>query len=199
VPREGPLPEGFLYRPDFITPDEERALIAWAETLPFEAVVMRGYVGKRRTVQYGVVYGFDNRQGQPGPGIPEQLLPLRERAGTLAGVAAEAFTETLVTEYSAGTAIGWHRDAPMFGVVVGVSLGSACRMRFRRGHERGSTQIERASIVLEPRSAYVIDGPARSDWQHSIPAVDGLRYSITFRTQRALKRRGVLTPSTASS
>jgi alkylated DNA repair dioxygenase AlkB len=178
------LPEGFTYTPDVITPADERALLAWCATLPFEAVVMRGYVGKRRTVHFGVVYGFDDRQGRPGPAMPDQLRPLRERGGALAGVAAELFTEALVTEYAPGTTIGWHRDAPMFGVVVGFSLASACRLRFRRGHDRGAADVERVSVVLEPRSAYVLDRAARSDWQHSIPAVDALRYSITFRTQR---------------
>jgi alkylated DNA repair dioxygenase AlkB len=94
-------------------------------------------------------------------------------------------TEALVTEYVPGAVIGWHRDAPTFGpVVVGFSLGAACRMRFRRGHGSESGTVERASIVLAPRSAYVMAGVARSEWQHSIPAVDALRYSLTFRTMR---------------
>jgi DNA oxidative demethylase len=113
--------------------------------------------------------------------VPAWLLPLRERAGALAGIPAEAFEEVLVTEYPTGSGIGWHRDAPMFGdAVVGVSLRAPCRMRFRR-------EGETAAIELAPRSAYVLSGPARTLWQHSIPATKDLRYSITFRTLRRAK------------
>jgi alkylated DNA repair dioxygenase AlkB len=179
------LPDGFLYVADAITIDAERTLIAWCATLPFAAVRMRGYVGKRRTVHFGVEYGFDSRRGNDAPPIPGVLLPLRDRAGELAAIDPASFTEALVTEYAAGAAIGWHRDAPMFGAaVVGFSLASPCRMRFRRGVDPRAAVVERASIVLEPRSAYLLAGAARSEWQHSIPGVDALRYSITFRTLR---------------
>ncbi len=179
------LPSGFAYFADVITPAEERALIERIATLPFTAVVMRGFTARRRTVHFGVVYGFDSRRGAPGPDIPDFLLPLRARVAGLAELDPAAFTEALVTEYAPGAVIGWHRDAPMFGpAVLGLSLGSSCRMRFRRTHRKGSPAVERASIVLAMRSAYVIQGPARAEWQHSIPAVEALRYSITFRSVR---------------
>ena len=115
--------------------------------------------------------------------MPDFLLPVREKAAALAGEAPQSFTEALVMEYPAGAVIGWHRDAPKFGpTVLGVSLGGAARMRFKRTSPGGA--IERAAIVLEPRSAYAMKGDARSSWQHSIPAVDVLRYSITFRSVR---------------
>src|SRR4051794_2275629 len=91
----------------------------------------------------------------------------------------DAFRHVLVTEYSAGAAIGWHRDKAVFAEVVGVSLLSACRFRFRRQHHDGKWQ--RAAITAEPRSVYLIAGESRTEWEHSIPAVDRLRYSITFR------------------
>ncbi len=97
--------------------------------------------------------------------------------------------EALLQRYPPGAGIGWHRDAPMFGTVVGVSLGASCTLRFQRGKgdERRVFGLE-----LEPRSAYVLTGAARWRWQHSIPPTKNLRYSVTFRTvkeARAVVRR----------
>ena len=175
------LPEGFRYERDLLTVDEARALLAEIGGLEFHAVEMYGVVARRRVIQFGWKYGFDRAGLTPGPDLPPFLLMPRDRAAALAGVATEALSEALVTEYPPGAAIGWHRDAPGFGIVVGISLLSPCRLRFRRGPGRGS---ERAAITLEPRSGYALAGPARSEWQHSIPDVDALRYSITFRTGR---------------
>ena len=170
------LPEGFVYRPDFISPDEEALLIDAIRQVEFSNFEMRGVVARRRVAFFGSSYDAGRTRTLP---LPAFLRPLRERAAALAGVDAEAFAMALINEYSPGAPIGWHRDAPGFGVVVGVSLLSGCRFRFRRGPERGS---ERVSLTLEPRSAYVLSGPARSEWQHSIPEVETLRYSVTFRT-----------------
>jgi alkylated DNA repair protein (DNA oxidative demethylase) len=178
------LPEGFRYVDDLIDEEQERTLLEFVSVVPLSAVVMRGYVARRRTAHFGVVYGFDSRRGVPGPPIPPPLLWLRDIACTSSGEDPRAFSEALLTEYAPGAVIGWHRDAPMFGpTVLGVSLGTRCRMRFRRVGGDG-TAIERFSQVLEPRSLYVIAGPARSEWQHSIPAVDALRYSVTYRSVR---------------
>ena len=87
----------------------------------------------------------------------------------------------LVTEYSAGAAIGWHRDKQEFGEIIGVSLLSPCTFRLRRAKGKG---WERVNLTAEPRSAYLMSGPSRSEWEHSIPPVDALRYSITFRNLR---------------
>jgi alkylated DNA repair dioxygenase AlkB len=178
-------PPGFLYYPDVLSADEESALVARVRDIEFAAVEMRGQVARRRTAHFGWVYGYESWRITPGPPLPTFLLPLRERVGGLAGVDAAALAEVLVTEYPAGAAIGWHRDAPQFGVVIGVSLLSACRMRFQRG--RGPERHTRA-VGLEPRSAYVLSGEARQHWQHSIPAMRAPRYSITFRTLRTRTR-----------
>jgi alkylated DNA repair protein (DNA oxidative demethylase) len=184
-----PLPEGFLLVPDVIPATAERDLMNRLAALPLAPAVMRGYAARRRVVHFGVLYGYDTGGVREGPPMPDFLIPLRDRIAALAGVAPETFTESLVTEYTPGSAIGWHRDAPTFGPVVGgISLGAACRMRFRRGEQTGA--IERASVVLQPRSAYVLSGPARAEWQHSIPAVEALRYSITFRSVRGRRRAG---------
>jgi alkylated DNA repair protein (DNA oxidative demethylase) len=176
------LPAGFLYRADVLTPGEEVELMPHVRAFDFTALQMRGQVARRRTVHFGWVYGYESWRIEPGPPIPGILLPLRERAAGLAGVEPDALVEVLVTEYPPGAGIGWHRDAPQFGSVVGVSLLSACRMRFQRG--TGAVRQTRGT-VLEPRSAYVVAGEARWQWQHSIPPTKALRYSITFRTLRA--------------
>jgi alkylated DNA repair protein (DNA oxidative demethylase) len=172
----GPPPEGFRYVPDFLSRDEERALLEHLPGASFREVRMRGQAALRRTAHYGWDYGYESWQISPAAPVPGWLLPLRERAAGLIGAAPEALEEVLVTEYPPGAGIGWHRDAPMFGpAVVGVSLGAAARFRFRRAGET-------SALVVEPRSAYVLDGPARKMWQHSIPGGKALRYSITFRT-----------------
>src|SRR3954470_22076534 len=128
-------PSGFLYYPDALSATEEAHLVQQVSKIAFSAVEMRGQVARRRTAHFGWVYGYESWRISPGPPLPPFLLPLRERVGALAGVDAAALAEVLVTEYPAGAAIGWHRDAPQFGVVIGVSLLSACRMRFQRGRD----------------------------------------------------------------
>jgi alkylated DNA repair dioxygenase AlkB len=174
-------PDGFRYEADLITAAEEAAVLDEIRKLEFHAVQMRGVTARRRVIQYGWKYSFDRSRLAPGPEIPAFLLPCRDRAAAFAQVDPASLSEALLTEYQPGAPIGWHRDAPGFELIVGISLLSACRFRFRRGAGRGS---ERVSVALEPRSAYVLSGPARSEWQHSIPGVDALRYSITFRTLR---------------
>jgi alkylated DNA repair protein (DNA oxidative demethylase) len=190
VPSPIDLPAGFRYVADAVTVEEEQALLAGIATLTLDPVRIHGYEGKRRTAHYGVVYGYDSRRVTPGPDMPPFLVPLRDRAAGLAGEPADRFTEALITEYPAGAVIGWHRDAPMFGpTVLGISLAGACRMRFRRPAPDRGGAFERADILLAPRSLYVIGGAARSAWQHSIPAVDAVRYSVTFRSVRTRTRR----------
>jgi alkylated DNA repair dioxygenase AlkB len=178
---EEPLPEGFVHRPDFLTAEEEQALLATIGGLEFREMKMRGVAAKRRIIDYGVKYSFETFKATPGPPIPDFLIPLRDRAARLAGVEATTLAEALITEYSPGAAIGWHKDAHPFDIVIGISLLSACRFRFRRGKVRA---WETAEVLLQPRSAYVLTGPARTQWEHGIPAVKELRYSITYRTLR---------------
>jgi alkylated DNA repair dioxygenase AlkB len=185
------LAEGFEYREHFISPAEECDLLEAIAHLPFTQVVMRGVVARRRTAHFGWTYGYYARRSQPGPPLPAFLLPSRARFAEWADIDAELFVEALITEYPAGAAIGWHRDAPVFGeVVAGLSLLAPCRMKFRpyvspsaaRMHEgpRRTTH----EIDLAPRSGYMMAGAARRDFEHSIAAVPSLRYSITFRTLR---------------
>jgi len=178
---ERALPEGFRYQPELIGPDDEDAVLAHVRELPFKEFEFHGYLGKRRIVSFGWHYDFSGQRLQKADDIPEFILKLRERAARLAGLAPEDFQHVLVTEYRPGAGIGWHRDKAVFGQVVGISLITPCVLRFRR---KVNGNWERANVRVEPRSAYLLTGPARTVWEHSILRVDALRYSITFRNLR---------------
>jgi alkylated DNA repair dioxygenase AlkB len=184
-------PEGFHYRAEVLPHAEEQELIARIQELPLKEFEFHGYVGKRRTLSYGWHYDFTDARLHQIDEIPPFLHKVRERAAAFAGLAAEHLPHALVTEYSPGTTIGWHRDKGVFDEVVGISLFSPCTFRLRR---KTATAWERYSLTVEPRSAYLLRGASRTEWEHSIPAVDALRYSITFRSLRlrpsaALNRR----------
>jgi alkylated DNA repair dioxygenase AlkB len=176
------LPPGLAYRPDLIAPPEERALAARLAELPFRAFEFQGFLGKRRVVSFGWRYDFNTRELQRTEDMPEFLLSLRDKAASFAGLPPAGLQQVLLTEYAAGAGIGWHKDKAVFGEVVGISLLASCVFLLRR---KAGSGWERASLVVEPRSAYLLRGPSRTEWEHSIPGVDGLRYSITFRNFRS--------------
>lgn len=173
------LPEGFLYQPGFLSESEESELLRTIESLEFGAYDFRGYIAKRRVVAYGGGYeSGPRRMAIADKTIPEFLSEIREHAAAVAGMGAGEIVQAMVTEYSAGTPIGWHRDSPQFETIIGISLLSSCRLRLKP--YKGEGKI--ISVLLEPRSIYVMRGAARWNFQHSIPAVKELRYSITLRT-----------------
>ncbi len=174
-------PDGFVHRAEFVSPEEERELASHIAGLPFRAFEFQGFTGRRRVVSFGWRYDFNQARLEESEPIPEFLQPLRNRAAGLAGLEPEAFAHALVTEYAPGAPIGWHRDRPDFQEVVGISLLSPCTFRFRRRVEGG---WERFSLTMHPRSAYLLSGEARAVWEHSIPPVEALRYSVTFRSLR---------------
>jgi alkylated DNA repair dioxygenase AlkB len=176
------LPSGFQYQPELISSAEEAELLDELSLLPFRAFEFHGYVGKRRVASFGWEYDFSQEKVRRTEDIPAFLLSLREKAAGFAELAPVDLPHVLLTEYTAGATIGWHRDKGVFGDVVGISLRSPSTFRLRR---QTGTRWERAFVTLEPRSAYLLRGPARTEWEHSIPAVESLRYSITFRTVRA--------------
>jgi alkylated DNA repair dioxygenase AlkB len=178
-------PEGFRYQADFLAEAEERELLARIGELQFQAFDYQGYIAKRRIVDYGWSYDYASHKTSPTKPLPKFLMPLRDRAATFAELAPEKIIEAVVTEYPPGAPIGWHRDVPQFETIVGISLANACRMRLKPYEAEGGI----VSVTLEPRSIYVISGVARWKFQHSIPAVEKLRYSITFRTLRAKRSR----------
>ena len=177
---------GFAYQPDFLSVDEERSLLEHFRSLPLTSAQYKEFRAKRRVVSYGERYDYDRNVLEPAAPIPEFLHPVRERIAAWAGRSARDFAHALVAEYAVGVRLGWHRDVPEFDLVVGLSLLSACRMRFRR-YPPG---VREKSIALElaPRSVYRLEGDARWRWQHCVPPVPALRYSLTFRTRCAAAR-----------
>jgi alkylated DNA repair dioxygenase AlkB len=178
------LPDGFKYERDFLTPAEEAELRESLSTVQFSDFEMRGVVARRRVAFFGLAYDLADRPARP---FPAYLGVLRAQAATWAGIADDDIAMGLVNEYPPGAPIGWHRDAPQYGIVIGISLGSACRMRFRpyrRTSSSAPATRRRATheLTLLPGSVYLIAGSARTAFEHSIPPVDAHRYSITFRT-----------------
>jgi len=179
--RSAAAPQGFRYQADVLPPGEEQELVKRIRELPLREFEFHGYLGKRRTLSYGWHYDFEDGKLHQAEEIPSFLRKAREHASAFAGLIAEDLPHALITEYSPGTTIGWHRDKGVFDDVVGISLLSPCTFRLRRKMASG---WERYSLIVEPRSAYLLHGTARTEWEHSIPAVDTLRYSITFRSLR---------------
>ena len=180
-------PAGLVYVREFLTADEERSIVSEVEQLDFRQVIMRGQVARRTVLHFGWDYDYDGWEIHPTTPPPPWLAELRDRCARAAEIDPATLEQFLIARYPPGATIGWHRDAPMFGTpVVGVSLLSACAMKFRRKRGDG---FEVWPQLLEPRSLYVLGGDARSQWQHSIPPTKHLRYSITMRTLRGTKRR----------
>jgi len=175
-------PEGLVYRPEIITAEAEQRLLAIFEALRFDPIVIHGQAARRTARHFGLDYDYEARTPLPGEPVPDWLEPLRGEAAAFAGFDPDELVEILVQRYPPGSTIGWHRDAPAFGTVIGVSLGAASRLRFQRGKADERRVYE---VTLEPRSGYVLAGAARTSWQHSIPPTKALRYSVTFRTLRA--------------
>jgi alkylated DNA repair dioxygenase AlkB len=173
------LPEGLRYTPDLISSGEERALLEQLPGLPFKEFEFHGFVGKRRTVSFGCHYDFNGGGLKQASDLPDFLSPLRTRAAAFAGLEPLALEHALLIEYTPGAGIGWHRDRPQFGDVIGISLLAPCTFRLRR---KSTATWLRRSLTATPRSAYLLRGASRTEWEHSIPPLETLRYSVTFRT-----------------
>lgn len=180
-PADPVMPEGFDYQPDLIGAAEELDLVDQFRDLDFQPYEHMGYLGNRRVAGFGWRRDARGQMVETGEPIPNFLRPLLGKVAAFTGLAADSFRHALVTEYAPGAGIGWHRDRPPAVAIAGVSLLSPCAFRLRR---KAGDKWARARIQAAPRSAYLMSGPARSDWQHSIPPVEALRYSVTFRNVR---------------
>ena len=190
-PGDTVLPNGWAYRTGLIDEAEERDLLDGIDSLALHAANYKGYTARRRVAHFGTSYDFDSNERVSAPPLAEFLMPLRARAADWLGEAPASLVSALVAEYRPGVPLGWHRDVPDFETVVGVSLASPGRMRFRRYPPVAPKKEDVVSLELAPRSAYMLRAEARWAWQHSIAPTPGLRYSITFRTAstRSLRRR----------
>jgi alkylated DNA repair dioxygenase AlkB len=174
-------PNGLAYAVDFISLAIEQELIAHVASPPLQPFQFGQYEGKRRVASFGWCYDYSLRRLLPAETIPAWLNPLMERVEAFGG-SGTRIAQILCTEYEAGVGIGWHRDKPHFDRIFGISLGSPCKLRFRK--PKGEIW-ERFTLEVAPRSIYEMSGEARLDWEHSIPAVEACRYSLTLRTLRA--------------
>lgn len=172
-------PPGFRYRREFLSNDEEARLTDFLNGIDLRPFEFHGFTGNRRVASYGLRYDFVKSRVEPAAPLPELLQAFVPRAAEFADVLPSDIVQAGVNEYPPRAGIGWHKDKPQFGYVIGISVGGFAKMRFRR---RASEKWERRTAILEPRSIYLLSGPSRSEWEHSIPGVDRLRYSVTFRT-----------------
>jgi alkylated DNA repair dioxygenase AlkB len=177
--RDPAWPQGLRYQPGFITGEEERGIIDAFASLPLAPFQFGAFEGKRRVASFGLRYDFGDQRLHAAEAFPDFTRPLAARAETFAGLERGAIRHILCTEYQTGAGIGWHRDKAAFDVVLGISLGSACPLRFRL---KAAARWQRFTLDAAPCSIYLMTGEARSVWEHSIPPVEAPRWSITFRT-----------------
>jgi DNA oxidative demethylase len=183
---DAPLIAGLDYREETIGEDEERELLDLLGALKLAPFRFHGWLGNRKTQSFGWRYDFDDASFTPAEALPAWLLPLRETAAGIARCAPDDFVHVLLARYDPGAGIGWHKDRDVFEKVVGISLATPATLRFR---QRVGGGFRRASVEVAPRSAYLLSGEARHEWEHSIAPGDRLRFSITFRTLSDKGRR----------
>jgi alkylated DNA repair dioxygenase AlkB len=181
-PEEQHFPDGFLYFPGFLSKEEEEGLVQEILMIDLHPMIFQGFEAKRKTKSFGFDYSFDHRRLSKGKDIPDAFHFLMEKVAGRISIAADEFKELLVTEYPAGAVINWHRDAPPFDLIAGVSFLTDCNFRLRPHDKSLQNRKSIISFTVEPRSLYIMQGPARTDWQHSIHPVKQTRYSITLRT-----------------
>jgi len=176
-------PPGLVYEPTLISPVEERALLGHLATLDFVCARHKEWTARRRVARFGGQFDFSRNELVEAAPAPAFLQAVRERIAAWCEIAPEEFRHVLVSEYAPGTPLGWHRDAPCFEAVAGLSVAGVARMRWRPCSAQPNPRA--AVLDLAPRSAYIMRGPSRWDWQHAISPTKVLRYSITFRTLRS--------------
>lgn len=177
------LPDGFVYRTDFLSLGQEAQLLEQIRTLPFREAQYKEWRARRRIVSFGGSYDFSRNRLTAAPPIPEFLHPLREQVAQWANIPVARIEHAMIAEYQPATPLGWHRDVPQFEDVMGVSLLGHARLRFRPWPPKHNQRTTHA-LELEPRSAYLMRGAARWQWQHAVSPTRELRFSITFRTRR---------------
>lgn len=181
-PVEAKYPPGFSYQNDFITPEEEAELMKSILQIELHPMKFHGYTGKRKVASFGYDWSFEKQQLSKGKHIPAAFNDIIEKVATQICVPEEAFGELLITEYPVGSVINWHRDAPPFDIIAGISLMADCQFRLRPHDKAKQNRANTISLVVKQRSLYIMQGEVRTNWQHSIDPVKKVRYSLTFRT-----------------
>jgi len=183
-PLELKFPEGFQYIPDFLTEKEEKELLKDISKIELHTFIFQGFEAKRKVASFGYDYSFEKRALAKGKTIPTVFYALVEKVAALVSLPAEDFAELLITEYPVASVINWHRDAPPFDLIAGISLLSDCNFRLRPHEKAKQTRSSIISFPVRRRSIYLMKGPSRTNWEHSISPVKKVRYSITLRTLR---------------
>jgi alkylated DNA repair dioxygenase AlkB len=181
-PLESIYPEGFSYMPGFLGLEEEQSLLQTIQTIELHPFVFQGYLAKPKVASFGWDWNFETRTLKQGRRVPAAFEPLVKRVATQLGLKPNDFAELLVTEYEPGALINWHRDAPPFALIAGISLGADCTFRLRPHDKALQVRSATRSLTVARRSLYVMKDAARSEWQHSTAPVRQTRYSITLRT-----------------
>lgn len=178
------LPEGFIYQPEFISATEEMELLEQVRSIELHPMKFHGYEGKRKVASFGYDWSFEKRELSKGKEIPASFNALIQKTAKHLSLQPQDFGELLVTEYPVGAVINWHRDAPPFETIVGISLLSDCTFRLRPYDKTKQGRRSIRSLTVHRRSLYVIKNEARTEWEHSTAPVEATRYSITLRTLR---------------
>jgi alkylated DNA repair dioxygenase AlkB len=174
-----PLVPGLSLWPDAVTEEQEADLAAHVDAAPLEPFRFGQWQGKRLTANYGSGYDYQRGAVTNAPAFPAWLAELRDQLAAIAGITPSAAVQALLIRYDPGAGIGWHRDRPQYGDVLGLSLSAPALLRLRR---RTGTGFERRSVELPRRSLYRLSGDVRWSWEHSIAPMDVTRRSITLRT-----------------
>jgi len=182
-PRHSSLPPGFSCVPDFLSEPEENILLNSISKFDLRPMIFQGFEAKRKVISFGYDYSFDRRALSKGKPIPPDFQWLLEKTAAQLNIEND-FAELLITEYPPGAVINWHRDAPPFDIIAGISLLSECIFRFRPFDKKKQNRKSIISYLLPKRSLYFIQGESREEWQHSILPVNSIRYSVTLRTLR---------------
>ncbi|RCW65112.1 alpha-ketoglutarate-dependent dioxygenase AlkB [Pseudorhodoferax soli] len=182
---------GLRYEKDFLTHEEEAALLDLMSTLQLQPAKYKEYLARRQVISYGGSYDFDTHRLRPAKDLDERLAPLRDRVADWLAVDRRQIVQVLVAEYAPGTPLGWHRDVPDFEIIAGVSLGSEVTLRFRPYPPDQAAKRQAVQLEVAPRSIYKMAGASRWAWQHCVAPVKSLRWSITFRTPRETARQTV--------
>jgi alkylated DNA repair dioxygenase AlkB len=176
------LPDGFSYYDNFLTVEEEQRLYKFIQGIELHPMMFQGFEAKRKVASFGYDYSFDRRQLTKGKEIPADLNWLVSKVGNHLSLSADRFAELLITAYPVGSVINWHRDAPPFDIIAGISLLSDCTFKLRPHDKAKQTRKATISLSVGRRSLYVMSGISREEWQHSTAPVEQVRYSITLRT-----------------
>jgi alkylated DNA repair dioxygenase AlkB len=183
------LPPGFTYQKHFLSVEEEQKLLAAIQQIDLHPMMFQGFEAKRKVASFGLDYSFDRRTLTEGKPIPSEFHWLIQRVANFLSVPNEDISELLITEYPLGSVINWHRDAPPFDIIAGISLSADCIFKLRPHDKAKQSRKATVGLTVERRSLYVMSGVSRDQWQHSTAPVTQVRHSITLRTLKKKRSR----------